>query len=44
MVHTARKILSEIQELHIQHLFSSEYLEELTLFSSIAGKTTPTRP
>lgn len=44
MVSTARQILERIKEAHLEHLFSSEYLEELALFSSIAGKSTPKRP
>lgn len=44
IVKTARQILEKIEELHLQHLFSSEYMEELALFSSIAGKTAPRRP
>lgn len=44
MVHSARQILEMIKAYHLEHLFSSEYMEELTLFSSIAGKTSPTRP
>jgi hypothetical protein len=44
MVRTARRLLELITDLHVQHLFSSQYMEELTLFSSIAGKTTPPRP
>ncbi len=44
MVKTASAILQIINDNHLQHLCSSEYLEELTLFSSIAGKNTPARP
>jgi hypothetical protein len=44
MVKTARNILQIVTESHLQHLYSSEYMEELTLFSSIAGKNTPCRP
>lgn len=44
MVGTAHKILEMIKQSRIQHLFSSEYLEELALFSSIASKTAPARP
>ena len=44
MVHSAREILDIIKTSHLEHLFSSEYMEELALFSSIAGKTTPARP
>jgi hypothetical protein len=41
MVHSARQILDLIKDAHLTHLFTSEYLEELTLFSSIAGKSAP---
>jgi hypothetical protein len=44
MVNCARQILDLIKKAHIENLFSSEYIEELALFSSIAGKTTPPRP
>lgn len=44
MVHTARQIFSMIREYRLQYLFSSQYLEELALFSSIAEKNKPTRP
>ncbi|MBI2742794.1 MAG: hypothetical protein HYX48_02630 [Chlamydiales bacterium] len=44
MVNTARQILDLIKKGHLEHLFSSEYMEELALFSSIAGRTTPARP
>lgn len=44
MVTTARRILSIITDKHMQHLFSSEYLQELAMCSSIAGKSKPTRP
>lgn len=44
MVDSARRILEIIKSAHLEHLFSSEYLEELALFSSIAGKNSPTRP
>lgn len=44
MVYSARQILDIIKTSHLEHLFSSEYMEELALFSSIAGKTTPARP
>jgi hypothetical protein len=38
MVGCARQILEMIRSSHIEHLFSSEFMEELALFSSIAGK------
>jgi len=44
MVRTARKILEMITDLHLQHLFLSQYMDELTVFASIAGKNTPPRP
>lgn len=44
MVKTASQILRVIQENHLQHLFASDYLEELALFSSIAEKQNPTSP
>ena len=44
MVSNARTILGEIKKENLAYLFSSEYLEELVFFSSIAGKSTPIRP
>lgn len=44
MVITAHKILEMIKQSRIHHLFSSDYLEELALFSSIANKSAPARP
>ncbi len=44
MVSNARLILGQIKEEHLAYLFSSDYLEELSFFSSIAGKSTPIRP
>lgn len=44
MVNCARQILELVKNAHLEHLFSSEYIEELALFSSIAGKKTPPRP
>ncbi len=44
MVKTASRVLETITKNHLAHLFSSEYLEELAFFSSIAGKQTPARP
>lgn len=44
MVRSARQILDLIQKAHLEHLFTSEYLEELALFSSIAGKNAHARP
>lgn len=44
MVKSARQILEVITAEHMQHLFSSEYMDELVMFSSIAGKTTCARP
>ncbi len=44
MVRTARQIYVTITESHLEHLFAKDYLDELTFFSSIAGKTAVTRP
>jgi hypothetical protein len=44
MVRTAREILDIISNQHLQYLFSPDYIEELTLFSSIAGKSVVKRP
>lgn len=39
LVHSARQVLEIIKENHLEHLFTSAYLQELALFSSIAGKS-----
>ena len=44
MVKTASQILHLIHENYLQQLYSPEYLEELTMFSSIAEKNKPVRP
>jgi septal ring factor EnvC (AmiA/AmiB activator) len=44
MVRTARQILEMITNQHLQFHFSKDYLDELTLFSSIAGKNGIKRP
>ncbi len=44
MVRTAREILDIITKQHIQFHFSKDYLDELTVFSSIAGKSGIKRP
>jgi hypothetical protein len=44
MVRTARRIYEMITSNHLEHLFAKDYLDELTFFSSIAGKTAVTRP
>lgn len=44
MVNTAREIHTLILENHIEHLFPKNYLEEISFFSSIAGKRTITKP
>lgn len=44
MVQTAREILEIITSQHWQFHFSQDYLDELTLFSSIAGKNGIKRP
>lgn len=43
MVKTAKKILEILTDENMKHLFSSVYLEELALFSSIANKNRPAR-
>jgi hypothetical protein len=44
MVRTARQIYELITANHLDHLFAEDYLDELTFFSSIAGKTAVSRP
>ncbi len=44
MVRTAREILDIITSQHLQFHFSKDYLDELTVFSSIAGKNGIKRP
>lgn len=44
MLRTARQIYELITSHHLEHLFAKEYLDELTFFSSIAGKSAVTRP
>ena len=44
MVRTARRIMEIISEQHLQFHFSKDYLDELTLFASIAGKNGVKRP
>jgi hypothetical protein len=44
MVRTARQIYEMIISNHLEHLFAKDYLDELTFFSSIAGKTAVTKP
>jgi hypothetical protein len=44
MVRTAFEIYEIVKEHRLQYLFTSQYLEELALFSSIARKSYPTRP
>ncbi len=44
MVHTAKEILEIIEQEHLGHLFSKEYLDELIVFTSIAGRASPVRP
>lgn len=44
MVRTARQIYEMITSNHMEHLFAKDYMEELTFFSSIAGKTAVTKP
>jgi hypothetical protein len=44
MVRTARQIYEILTENHIEHFFPKDYLEELTFFSSIAGKSKISKP
>jgi hypothetical protein len=44
MLRTARQIYEMITANHLEHLFAKDYLDELTFFSSIIGKTAVTRP
>lgn len=44
MIKTATHILSLIAENHLNYLFTSDYMEELALFTSIGAKKGPTRP
>jgi len=44
MVRTARQIYEVLTTHHLDHLFAKDYLDELTFFSSIAGKNAVTRP
>jgi hypothetical protein len=44
LVRTARQISETITANHLEHLFAKDYLDELTFFSSIAGKTSVARP
>ena len=44
MVRTARQIYELITSHHLEHLFAKDYLDELTFFSSIAGKSALTKP
>lgn len=44
MIRTARQIYEIISANHIEHLFPKDYLEELTFFSSIAGKNKISKP
>lgn len=44
MVFTASDVLGRIKKENLSYLFSSEYLEELIFFSSIAAKSNPVRP
>lgn len=43
MVKTASQILDILSDEQLKHLFPSDYLEELALFSSIANKSRPGR-
>ena len=44
LVRTARQVYEMITANHLEHLFAKDYLDELTFFASIAGKTAMTRP
>ena len=44
MVRTARQIYEMIAASHIEHLFAKDYLDELSFFSSIAGKSALIHP
>ena len=44
LLKNASQILSLVKENHLQHLFPSEYMEELALFSSMAAKKRPVAP
>jgi len=44
MVKMASQLLGVIKDNHLQQIFSLPYMEELTFFSSIAGKNAPIRP
>ncbi len=44
MVRYARDILQIITDLHVQHLFPNEYLEEIKVFTSIASKNHIKKP
>ena len=44
MVRTARQIYEMITLNHIEHLFAKDYLDELSFFASIAGKSSLKRP
>lgn len=44
LVSTARQALEIIAEMKIEHLFSPDFLKDLTFYASIAGKSKPSRP
>ncbi len=44
MVRTARQIYEIITANHLEFLFPKDYLDELTFFSSIAGKSGISKP
>lgn len=44
LVRLARQIYEMIRVNHFEHLFAKDYLDELQFFSSIAGKTTLSKP
>jgi hypothetical protein len=44
LIRAARQIYEKIASNHLEHLFAKDYLDELSFFSSIAGKNAVSRP
>jgi hypothetical protein len=44
LVRSARQVYERIVADHLEHLFAKDYLDELSFFSSIAGKTSIPKP
>ena len=44
MVRTARQIYELITANRIEYLFAKDYIDELTFFSSVAGKSGVSKP